>query len=225
MVDKSGAAQTVAVIDYGMGNLHSAASALQHVAPSEKIVITSDAAVIAAADRVVFPGVGAIRDCMGEIKKRGLDGVVRNAIATGKPVLGICVGMQALMDYSEENDGVDCLGILPGRVRHFGRPLLDAAGNRLKVPHMGWSPVQFATIDGKSHPLWNDIADGSRFYFVHSYCVDVADQTLCAATCDYGVVRFAAAVTRDNLFAVQFHPEKSHTAGLQLLKNFVHWNP
>jgi len=219
------ATQTIAVIDYGMGNLHSAASALQHVAPAEKIVITSDAAAIAAADRVVFPGVGAIRDCIGEIKKRGLDNVVRDTVASGKPVLGICVGMQALMDFSEENEGVDCLGILPGRVKHFGRPLLDAAGNRLKVPHMGWSPVHFDTAAGRAHPLWRDIDDGSRFYFVHSYCVDVADSTYCAATCEYGVVRFAAAVTQKNLFAVQFHPEKSHTAGLQLLKNFVHWNP
>lgn len=217
--------QTIAVIDYGMGNLHSAASALQHVAPAEKIVVTSDAAVIAAADRVVFPGVGAIRDCMGEIKKRGLDSVVRDAVASGKPVLGICVGMQALMDFSEENDGIDCLGILPGRVKRFGRPLLDAEGNRLKVPHMGWSPVHFEPAVDKAHPLWRDIAEGSRFYFVHSYCVDIADPAYCAATCEYGVVRFAAAVTRGNLFAVQFHPEKSHTAGLQLLKNFVHWNP
>jgi glutamine amidotransferase len=216
------ATQTIAVIDYGMGNLHSAASALQHVAPEHRVVVSADAAVIAAADRVVFPGVGAIRDCVGEIRKRGFDRVVRDVVASGKPVLGICVGMQALMDHSEENGGVDCLGILPGRVRHFGRPLLDADGARLKVPHMGWSPVHFTA---PVHPLWRGIADGSRFYFVHSYCVDVADQPLCAATCEYGVVRFAAAVARDNLFAVQFHPEKSHTAGLQLLKNFVHWNP
>jgi len=217
-------AQTIAVIDYGMGNLHSAASALQHVSPSDNIVVTADAAVIAAADRVVFPGVGAIRDCIGEIKKRGLDHVVRDVIASGKPVLGICVGMQALMDFSEENDGVDCLGILPGRVRFFGKPHVDAAGTRLKVPHMGWSQVYFDAADGCAHPLWRDIADGSRFYFVHSYYVDPAIVAQRAARCEYGVT-FAAAIARDNLFAVQFHPEKSHTAGLQLLKNFVHWQP
>lgn len=216
--------QTIAVIDYGMGNLHSAASALQHVAPGEKIVITSDASVIKAADRVVFPGVGAIRDCMGEIKKRGLDRVVRDVVASHKPVLGICVGMQALMDFSEENNGVDCLGILPGRVRFFGKPLTDAKGERLKVPHMGWSPVYFDGAAGKAHPLWKDIADGSRFYFVHSFYVEPAVAAQRAARCEYGVT-FAAALARDNLFAVQFHPEKSHTAGLQLLKNFVHWNP
>lgn len=225
----SNAAQTIAVIDYGMGNLHSAASALQHVAPADRIVVTADANVILAADRVVFPGVGAIRDCMSEIHRLGLDRVVRDVIASGKPLLGICVGMQALMDFSEENAGVDCLGILPGRVRYFGKPLLDHNGARLKVPHMGWSPVHFPVADGqnaaeKTHPLWCDIADGTRFYFVHSYYVALADATHCAASCEYGV-KFAAAATRDNLFAVQFHPEKSHTAGLQLLKNFTRWNP
>jgi len=223
MINTTGAAQTIAVIDYGMGNLHSVASALLHVSPSDQVVVTADAAVIRAADRVVFPGVGAIRDCMGEIRRLGLDVVVADVVASSKPVLGICVGMQALMDFSEENNGVDCLGILPGRVRYFGKPLLDTGGERLKVPHMGWSPVQFAPAQ-KTHPLWRDIADGSRFYFVHSYCVDLADASHCAATCEYGVT-FAAAATRGNLFAVQFHPEKSHTAGLQLLKNFVAWQP
>ena len=217
------AVQTIAVIDYGMGNLHSVASALQHVAPGDRIVVTADAAAIGAADRVVFPGVGAIRDCMGEIRRLGLDAVVRAVVASGKPVLGICVGMQALMDFSEENHGVDCLGVLPGRVRYFGKPLLDAGGARLKVPHMGWSPVAYSAAH-KTHPLWRDIDDGSRFYFVHSYYVDLADTSHCAATCEYGVT-FAAAATRANLFAVQFHPEKSHTAGLQLLKNFVAWHP
>jgi imidazole glycerol-phosphate synthase subunit HisH len=215
--------QTIAVIDYGMGNLHSVASALAHVAGDASISVTADAKAIRAADRVIFPGVGAIRDCMGEIRRLGLDSVVASVIAAGKPVLGICVGMQALMEHSEENAGVDCLGILPGRVRYFGKPLLDVNGERLKVPHMGWSPVTF-TAAHQAHPLWRDITDGSRFYFVHSYYVDLADQTHCAATCQYGVT-FAAAATRGNLFAVQFHPEKSHTAGLQLLSNFVAWQP
>jgi glutamine amidotransferase len=210
--------QTVAVIDYGMGNLHSVASALNHVAPEQNIVVTSDPTVVAAADRVVFPGVGAIRDCMAEIKRLKFDKLLREQIATGKPVLGICVGMQALMDHSEENGGVDCIGILPGKVRFFGQNYQDTLGNHLKVPHMGWNQVHH-----NDHPLWANIAQDSRFYFVHSYYVLAEDTSLIAATCDYGLP-FHAALTRGNLFAVQFHPEKSHTAGLQLLKNFLHWD-
>jgi glutamine amidotransferase len=210
--------QTVAVIDYGMGNLHSVASALSHVAPEQKVVVTADPSVVAAADRVVFPGVGAIRDCMAEIKRLGFDTLLREQIATGKPVLGICVGMQALMAHSEENGGVDCIDILPGNVRFFGENHQDAAGNHLKVPHMGWNQVHH-----NDHPLWVDIAQDSRFYFVHSFYILAEDSGQVAATCDYGV-SFHAALARANLFAVQFHPEKSHTAGLQLLKNFLHWD-
>lgn len=210
--------QTVAVIDYGMGNLHSVASALNHVAPEQNVVVTSDPAVVAAADRVIFPGVGAIRDCMAEIKRLGFDKLLREQIATGKPVLGICVGMQALMDHSEENNGVDCIGVLPGKVRFFGENFKDAAGNHLKVPHMGWNQVNH-----NDHPLWANIPQESRFYFVHSFYILADDSSLIAATCDYGL-RFHAALTRGNLFAVQFHPEKSHTAGLQLLKNFLQWD-
>ncbi len=210
--------QTVAVIDYGMGNLHSVASALSHVAPEQNVVVTADPAVVAAADRVVFPGVGAIRDCMAEIKRLGFDKLLREQIATGKPVLGICVGMQALMDHSEENGGVDCIGILPGKVRFFGENHQDTAGNHLKVPHMGWNQVHH-----NDHPLWVDIPQDSRFYFVHSFYILAEDTGLIAATCDYGL-SFHAALTRGNLFAVQFHPEKSHTAGLQLLKNFLQWD-
>jgi imidazole glycerol-phosphate synthase subunit HisH len=210
--------QTVAVIDYGMGNLHSVKSALEHVAPEQTVVVTSDPAVVAAADRVIFPGVGAIRDCMAEIKRLGFDKLLREQIATGKPVLGICVGMQALMDHSEENNGVDCIGILPGKVRFFGEHHQDAAGNSLKVPHMGWNQVHH-----NNHPLWADIEQDARFYFVHSFYILADDAGKVAATCDYGV-QFHAALTQGNLFAVQFHPEKSHTAGLQLLKNFLQWD-
>jgi glutamine amidotransferase len=212
------AQQTVAVIDYGMGNLHSVKSALEHVAPDQQVVVTSDPATVAAADRVVFPGVGAIRDCMAEIKRLGFDQLLCEQIATGKPVLGICVGMQALMDYSEENDGVDCIGILPGKVRFFGENHTDSAGAPLKVPHMGWNQVHH-----NNHPLWANIPQGTRFYFVHSFYIHTDEPALVAATCDYGV-EFHAALARGNLFAVQFHPEKSHTAGLQLLKNFLHWD-
>ncbi len=210
--------QTIAVIDYGMGNLHSVASALTHVAPDVDVRVTADPALVAAADRVIFPGVGAIRDCMAEIKRLGFDQLLREQVATGKPVLGICVGMQALMDHSEENEGVDCIGILPGKVKFFGEHHKDVDGNPLKVPHMGWNQVHH-----NDHPLWVNIPQDSRFYFVHSYYIHADDPSLVAARCDYGL-QFHAALARGNLFAVQFHPEKSHIPGLQLLKNFLHWN-
>lgn len=215
--------QRVAVIDYGMGNLHSVASALRAVGGDVDVRISADAAVIRGADRVVFPGVGAIRDCMGEIRRLGFDRLVPEQIASGKPVLGICVGMQALMDRSEENGGVDCLGVLPGQVlffgnKSFGDPLRDADGTKLKVPHMGWNQVHQA-----AHPLWQGIAQDSRFYFVHSYYVRCEQSELVAATAQYGV-EIHAALARGNLFAVQFHPEKSSDAGLLLLKNFLAWD-
>lgn len=208
----------VAIIDYSMGNLHSVANALKTVAPNQDVVITSDAQVIANADRVVFPGVGAIRDCMSEIVRLGVDEIVKKAIAE-KPVLAICVGMQALMTRSEENGGVDGINIEQGQVRFFGSDLKDAQGNRLKVPHMGWSEV--AQVG--SHPLWANIANNSRFYFVHSFYIETEDRAAVQGICDYGV-QLDAAIARDNLFAVQFHPEKSADTGLQLLKNFMHWN-
>lgn len=208
----------IAVLDYGMGNLHSAAKAIEHVAPNDHVVVTSDPMEVARADKVVFPGVGGIRDCMAEIRRLGFDQLVVRAIAE-KPVLAICVGMQALMKHSEENGGVECLDILPGEVRFFGNELKGADGERLKVPHMGWNRVH-QQID---HPVWHGIEQGSRFYFVHSYYVDAEQSSDVAASCEYGP-KFAAALARGNLFAVQFHPEKSHTTGLQLLKNFVNWD-
>lgn len=207
----------VAVIDYGMGNLHSVAKALEHVAPAARVVVTSDPAAIHAADRVVFPGVGAIRDCMAGIRRLGVDVLVREAVQQ-KPVLAICVGMQALMSHSEENGGVDCINLLPGEVRFFGSDLQEN-GERLKVPHMGWNEV----MQTHAHPLWQGIAQNERFYFVHSYYVQAQQRGCVAATCHYGA-ELDAALMRPNLFAVQFHPEKSHTAGLQLLKNFMNWN-
>ncbi|MBN7798753.1 imidazole glycerol phosphate synthase subunit HisH [Parahaliea mediterranea] len=212
--------QRVAVIDYGMGNLHSVASALEHVGAGE-VHVTCEAAEIRAADRVVFPGVGAIRDCMAEIRRLQCDELLRSALTEQrKPVLAICVGMQALLSRSEENGGVDCLDIIPGQVKHFGQPLHDTDGQRLKVPHMGWNEVR----QTRAHPLWQGIPDNSRFYFVHSYYVHADDRALQAGALNYGV-EADAALARDNLFAVQFHPEKSHTAGLQLLRNFLEWNP
>lgn len=211
-------ASSVAVIDYGMGNLHSVAKALENVAPNARVQVTNDAAVIRAADRVVFPGVGAMRDCMAGIRNLGVDALVREAI-TQKPVLAICVGMQALMTHSEENGGVECLNLLQGSVRFFGDALQTPDGQRLKVPHMGWNEV----TQTRSHAMWQNIAQNSRFYFVHSYFVTASDRSLVAASGDYGAA-FDAALMQDNLFAVQFHPEKSHTAGLQLLKNFMNWD-
>jgi glutamine amidotransferase len=209
----------VAVIDYGMGNLHSVASALAHVGADE-VLVTHDAELIRQADRVVFPGVGAIRDCMAEIRRLKCDELLAGAlVAQHKPVLAICVGMQALMSHSQENGGVACLDIVPGEVRYFGSPLVDADGQRLKVPHMGWNEVR-QVMD---HPLWRGIPDMTRFYFVHSYYVDAEQRDLLAGAVQYGVSADAA-LARDNLFAVQFHPEKSHTAGLQLLRNFLEWN-
>ena len=209
----------VAVIDYGMGNLHSVASALAH-AGAGQVLVSHDAEVIRNADRVVFPGVGAIRDCMSEIRRLKCDQLLADALADRhKPVLAICVGMQALMSHSEENGGVPCLDTIPGEVRFFGKPLVDGDGERLKVPHMGWNEVQQV----RPHPLWRGIADLTRFYFVHSYYVDAVDRDLVVGSVQYGVSADAA-LARDNLFAVQFHPEKSHTAGLRLLRNFLEWN-
>lgn len=213
-----GRQSSVAVIDYGMGNLHSVAKALEHVAPGVEVRVTHEAARIASADRVVLPGVGAIRDCIGEMRRVGVDALVRDVVAAGQPLLGICVGLQALMDHSEENGGVECLGLLPGQVRYFGEELRAADGSRLKVPHMGWNEVHCLP-----HPLWQGIPQDSRFYFVHSYYVAAGDPGQIAATARYGV-EFAAAMASGNIFAVQFHPEKSHTAGLQLLRNFLHWD-
>ncbi|MCC2638515.1 MAG: imidazole glycerol phosphate synthase, glutamine amidotransferase subunit [Moraxellaceae bacterium] len=208
---------TVAVLDYGMGNLHSVAKALEHVGAS-RVDVTNDPAVVRAADRVVLPGQGAMRDCMAEMRKHGVDAEVREVLQN-KPLLGICVGMQALLAHSEENNGVAGLGIYPGEVKFFGLDHVEK-GEKLKVPHMGWNEVW----QEQAHPLWQGIADGARFYFVHSYYCAPADAALSAGRAHYGL-DFSCALARDNVFAVQFHPEKSSTAGLQLLKNFLNWTP
>ena len=209
---------TIAIIDYGMGNLHSVSKALEHVATNTEVLITSDADLINQADKVVLPGVGAIRDCIAEIERLGFDKVVNDVAASGKPLLGICIGMQALLRHSDENNGVTCLDIFNGEVKFFGENL-EEDGDRLKVPHMGWNRV----IQAQPHPLWHSIADGERFYFVHSYYVAADHPEYVAGTCHYGLP-FAAAIARDNIFAVQLHPEKSQHAGLQLLANFAKWD-
>lgn len=209
--------QTVAVIDYGMGNLHSVAKALEQVGAGH-VLVTSDPNTIREADRVVFPGVGAIRDCMSEIRRLGFDTLVKEISGT-RPFLGICVGMQALFDSSEENGGVEGIGLFSGHVKFFGKNLHDTNGERLKVPHMGWNEVKH----NLNHPLWHNIPDDGRFYFVHSYYAEIKNTQQLVGSGHYGV-DFAAAVAKDSCFAVQFHPEKSHTNGLQLLQNFVTWD-
>jgi len=207
----------VAVVDYGMGNLRSVEQALRKVAPNAEIVVSDDAGVIANAKRVVFPGQGAMPDCMRELDARGLHNAVMQA-ARRKPFLGICIGLQMLFEHSDEGN-VAGLGILRGKVVRFASDMHDAQGGRLKVPHMGWNQVNH-----RDHPLWNGISQDERFYFVHSYYVQPQDDSVVQATSDYPQP-FVCAVARDNLFAVQFHPEKSHAAGLKLLQNFMQWNP
>ena len=209
--------KTIAIIDYGMGNLHSVAKAMERVAPSHRIIVTEQIQDIQNAERILFPGVGAIRDCMNGLKRLHLDQAIMEAIQT-KPVLAICVGMQALMDFDEENDGVECLGVLPGQVKYFGEGLADNDGSLLKIPHMGWNQVN----QKMNHPLWQGIEQNSRFYFVHSYYVEPAKPEQLAGETEYGHC-FAAALAKDNLFAVQFHPEKSQHDGLKLLENFANW--
>lgn len=211
--------QTCAVVDYGMGNLRSVVNALEVVSDSRlKVVLTSDPKQLAQADRVVFPGQGAAGDCMRAIDDYGLREAILQA-AANRPFLGICMGMQVLVDFSEENDGTDCLGIYSGRVSYFGDSHRDPGGVKLKVPHMGWNRV----LQTVTHPLWRSIEDGSRFYFVHSYYLETAEAGLIAGTTDYGI-RFTSAIAQDNLFALQCHPEKSADAGLQLLRNFINWD-
>jgi len=202
------------VVDYGMGNIRSVSKALERVAPREQVEVTSDPGVIRASDRVVVPGQGAMPDCMAQLAASGAREAVI-AATRDKPFLGICIGMQMLFERGEEGD-TPGLGLLAGGVPRF--PAARMAG--LKVPHMGWNQVRQA----KPHALWDGIASGERFYFVHSYYPAPADAGLVTGTCEYGV-SFTCAISRDNIFAVQFHPEKSQAAGLRLLFNFVQWRP
>lgn len=210
--------KSIAVIDYGMGNLRSVSKAIEHVAGAhDKIQVTDDPELILQADRVVFPGQGAARDCMAAISDHHLNRAVLKAAET-KPFLGICMGMQVLMRCSEENQGTPLMGLFEGQVKRFPESW-DAEGHRLKIPQMGWNRVR-QTL---AHPLWEGIEDDTRFYFVHSYYVDPEDRSLVAGTTDYGIP-FTSVIARDNLFATQFHPEKSADAGLRLLQNFVNWD-
>lgn len=217
--------KTVAVVDYGSGNLRSVSQAVKHVALASdvEVLVTSRAQDVLDADRVVLPGQGHMADCMNELSTSGLKEAVLHA-AANKPLFGVCVGMQMLLERSEEGP-TDGLGMIPGEVVRFrleGR--LQADGSRFKVPQMGWNQVFHDLGRGPSHPLWDGIADGAYFYFVHSYYAKPANPPHCVGEADYGG-RFAAAIARDNIFATQFHPEKSADQGLALYRNFLHWNP
>jgi glutamine amidotransferase len=217
--------RTVAVVDYGMGNLRSVSQAVMHVAQDSglAVVVTSRPEDVRAAERVVLPGQGAMRDCMRELHDSGLKEAVLEAAAT-KPLMGVCVGMQMLLDHSEEQD-TPGLGLIPGRVKRFrleGRHQPD--GSRFKVPQMGWNRVRQLVHGGAVHPVWAGVPDGAWFYFVHSYYASPDDAGHAAGETDYGGA-FTCAVARDNIFATQFHPEKSAAHGLALYHNFLHWQP
>lgn len=202
--------QSIAIIDYGMGNVRSVQKALAHVAPNDQVFLTDDADLITQADRIVFPGQGAMGACMKALTQHGLVDVIKCCVDE-KPFLGICLGLQLLFDYSEENNGIDGLSIVSGNVIKFAK-------NNLKVPHMGWNTIKQSI----EHPLWHNIDDNARFYSVHSYYVEASHTNMVAGVTNYGV-DFTCAIAQDKLFAVQFHPEKSQHDGLQLLSNFVNW--
>lgn len=207
---------SIAIIDYGMGNLRSVAKAMEHVAPKARVTVTSSAQAISAADRVVFPGQGAARDCMANLRSYELIEPIADAFRN-KPFLGICMGLQVLLEASDENDGVPCLGYVAGKVCQFKRMIGQEA---YKIPHMGWNEVS----QSFDHSLWRNIEDNSRFYFVHSYYVDPADAAVVSGVSSY-LLDFCSSIAKDNIFATQFHPEKSADSGLQLLKNFSEWQP
>ncbi len=203
--------QTIAIVDYGMGNVRSVQKAIEHVSPNDNVILTDSAELINNADRVVFPGQGAMGACMEALNQHNLVDVIKTC-AHEKPFLGICLGLQLLFDHSEENKGTEGLSIIPGKVVRFPK-------NDLKIPHMGWNRVKHIA----NHPLWHNIDDNSRFYSVHSYYVNAEDEGVIAGSTNYGI-EFTCAIAKDNMFAVQFHPEKSQHDGLQLLENFVNWN-
>jgi glutamine amidotransferase len=214
----------IAVVDYGMGNLRSVSKALEHVAPNKTILVTSKPDEISQAERIVFPGQGAMPDCIRELDARGLRDAVIFA-AQNKPFLGICIGLQMLFEHSEEGDAAG-LGVFKGSVKRFAvEDMVDSAGGKLKVPHMGWNQVyQVHGANSQPHVLWQGIDDGARFYYVHSYYVQPQDEAIISGYSNYPD-KFTCAIAKNNLFAVQFHPEKSADAGLQLLSNFVNWSP
>lgn len=219
------AGKMVAVIDYGMGNLRSVSQAVQAAAVGTgfEVVITQDPNVVRAAQRIVLPGQGAMPDCMRELRESGLQQSVLEAAAS-KPLFGVCVGMQMLLDHSEEGN-TPGLGLIHGEVIKFDLAgQLQPDGSRYKVPQMGWNQVWRNNHGGAPHPVWGEVPDGSYFYFVHSFYAKPSDPRHSVGETDYGP-RFSSAIARDNIFATQFHPEKSAEHGLRLYRNFLHWNP
>lgn len=217
-------ASTVAVVDYGMGNLRSVSQAVAHVARDSdvRVIVTANAEEVFAADRVVLPGQGAMRDCMRELRDSGLRDAVLHA-AAHKPLFGVCVGMQMLLDHSEEQD-TPGLGLIAGRVKRFQlADRLQPDGSRYKVPQMGWNRVT-RPLHAARHPIWHGVPQDSWFYFVHSFFAAPSDPHHAAGETDYGAC-FTSALARDNIFATQFHPEKSADQGLALYRNFLHWTP
>src|ERR1044071_393752 len=209
--------RAIGVVDYGMGNLHSLGKSLERVAPDRRVVVSYDAKELLKCDRLVLPGVGGVRGCMNELRRLELNDVVLQA-AKKMPLLGICLGMQVLMDFSHENEGVAALGLFPGEVVRFPDPP-PGEGERLKVPHMGWNQVH----QKRKHPIWAGIPENAWFYFVHSYHAEPKEPKHTVGTSVYGQA-FTAAIARENIAAVQFHPEKSQAPGIQLLANFVAWD-
>ncbi len=218
-------AKTIAVVDYGMGNLRSVTQAVMHVAAGAgvDVVWARTPAEVMAAERVVLPGQGGMRDCMRELHESGMYDAVMHA-AAHKPLMGVCVGMQMLLDHSDELN-TPCLGLIPGKVAKFDLAgQIQPDGSRYKVPQMGWNKVWQNNHGGQPHPMWGDVPDGSYFYFVHSYYAQPSETRHSVGETDYGQ-RFSAVIARDNIFATQFHPEKSADQGLSLYRNFLHWNP
>ena len=213
--------KTIAVVDYGMSNLHSVVHALHTLSQASwRVRIVNNADEIDAADKVVFPGQGAARDCMKKLNEVNLGNTLMKAAAE-KPFLGICMGMQVLFKHSEENNGTKCLGLFDGEIRHLSK--LGTPRTHHKIPHLGWNRVQQKEHHQKEHPMWHKIHDNDYFYFVHSYYAQPADADLISGVCRHGD-DFASAIACDRIFAVQFHPEKSANAGLQLLRNFIAWD-
>ncbi|MDY3331310.1 MAG: imidazole glycerol phosphate synthase subunit HisH [Pelistega sp.] len=213
--------KAIAIVDYGMGNIHSVERALRYAAPEANVYLANTVELLNKADRVVLPGQGAMRDCMQNLEKSGLKEALL-AASRSKPLFGVCVGEQMLFERSQEGE-VDCLAIFPGEVQKFegelfAKPHFNDHQEHLKVPHMGWSQVK----QEREHPIWQGVADNSYFYFVHSYYVKPSDESLTVGSSLYGH-NFACAVARDNIFATQFHPEKSAEQGLRLFRNFVEW--
>ena len=206
--------KTIAIIDYGMSNLSSVVKAIEYIAPNEKVIVSSNAVEIDNSDKIIFPGQGAAKNCMKSIYEKKLEEVIKKN-SKEKPFLGICMGMQVLMDFSDENNGTQCLSVIKGKVEK----LKSQKNNKIKIPHMGWNKI----IKKNDHPIWHNIKDGSFFYFVHSYYINPLEKSTIIGETEYGKI-FSSVIAKNNIIAIQGHPEKSSDVGLQFLKNFIRIN-